>query len=634
VTYRLSFLEAWAPTPTMWYIGAILSLLGSACSNFGVNIQKLSFMKNDKKPEALQKVYYKDSLWWLGMVTVVFGSIGDFVALSFTGQAIVAQIGATTLVANIFFARVWLKESVSKWDVAGCALIVIGPGLSVGFGNHNETSYSINDLRSFFVRPLFIVYATLLFISGVSVYYFIKKVEPIRAKLDSSRKAWDDRANPPPSPQLEEEEVAALWTDVRASLSNYNKYARFHGLSYLALSGMFGANSILFGKSVSELLKVSVSGNNQFTHVLTYVFLACMFCCIFSQLHFLALALKLFDAMYCVPVFQCFFISLSTIAGGCYFYEFNDFSPVQWFMFSLGLVITLIGVYMMSFRVQAPAAIDSVRPGHPSALGVSKKISRMELELEELELELEMEKSTLSINEKYTENNLSVSQSNNKWHDRDDLEDSKADQSPLRRHHSIDINPSPGQTPSHSPKISNAEDQSQLPEKLKSRSRTKPKNKSKKNSKKESKTKHAKQNPSPVLAMLKISHANKHHHLPSDEDDDNDDVMDGRLRIDAPSAAGSSPFSSPESSDAQEDRGSATKLMAKKQSYRRQNNIGVEHEERDDDFEVPSPVVETLDGDFVLVHRKPNEQKAAESPPKAKRSRRLVPIPKGKVLRL
>ena len=34
------------------------------------------------------------------------------------------------------------------------------------------------------------------------------------------------------------------------------------------------------------------------------VFLACMFFCIFSQLHFLALGLSFFDALYVVPVFQ------------------------------------------------------------------------------------------------------------------------------------------------------------------------------------------------------------------------------------------------------------------------------------------------------------------------------------------
>jgi hypothetical protein len=57
-----------------------------------------------------------------------------------------------------------------------------------------------------------------------------------------------------------------------------------------------------------------------------YVFLVAMFCTIFAQLHFLALALSMFDALYVVPVFQCFFIGVSTLGGATYFQEFNKFS--------------------------------------------------------------------------------------------------------------------------------------------------------------------------------------------------------------------------------------------------------------------------------------------------------------------
>ena len=55
----------------------------------------------------------------------------------------------------------------------------------------------------------------------------------------------------------------------------------------------------------------SFRGNNQMIYFLTYVFLACMLFCIFSQLHFLAGALKFFDALYVVPVFQ---VSAETVA--------------------------------------------------------------------------------------------------------------------------------------------------------------------------------------------------------------------------------------------------------------------------------------------------------------------------------
>jgi hypothetical protein len=55
---------------------------------------------------------------------------------------------------------------------------------------------------------------------------------------------------------------------------------------------------------LAEMMGASIRGDNQMIYPLTYVFLACMLFCIFSQLHWLALGLRFFDALYVVPVFQ------------------------------------------------------------------------------------------------------------------------------------------------------------------------------------------------------------------------------------------------------------------------------------------------------------------------------------------
>lgn len=68
----------------------------------------------------------------------------------------------------------------------------------------------------------------------------------------------------------------------------------------------------------------SIRGDNQMIYPLTYVFLLCMFFCVFTQLHFLALGLRFFDALYVVPVFQCFFISVSTLGGAGQWKEKGD----------------------------------------------------------------------------------------------------------------------------------------------------------------------------------------------------------------------------------------------------------------------------------------------------------------------
>lgn len=94
------------------------------------------------------------------------------------------------------------------------------------------------------------------------------------------------------------------------------------------------------------------------------------------QIHWLAHGLQSFDAVFIVPVFQCFFISVSIFGGGVYFKEFakmpvlavsfvalqdctrrqvrltrpSSLSHLQLGMFFFGASVTLSGVYLLSKR--------------------------------------------------------------------------------------------------------------------------------------------------------------------------------------------------------------------------------------------------------------------------------------------
>lgn len=148
---------------------------------------------------------------------------------------------------------------------------------------------------------------------------------------------------------------------------------------------MFGAQTCLFAKGTAELLKTTISGNNQvrwerracaacgwcghcslcllgaqLIYPVTYVILLCMLATIFLQTHWLATGmpaaaapvaravslsrrprsgLQYFDALYIVPVFQCFFISVSVAGGGVYYGEFRNFSALQAVCFFLGILV-------------------------------------------------------------------------------------------------------------------------------------------------------------------------------------------------------------------------------------------------------------------------------------------------------
>ena len=162
----------------LWMIGVGLGVCGSVSSNLGVNIQKHSFMKNEKLDLEERRPYYRIPQWWLGLAFVILGAVGDFSALGFAAQSIVAPIGATTLVVNLFFAHFWLAEDLPKKDLAATLFIVMGAAICAIMGDHTDTKYSLEQLLQFYSQPAFIVYGVGVAVLMISLFCLTKYIEP------------------------------------------------------------------------------------------------------------------------------------------------------------------------------------------------------------------------------------------------------------------------------------------------------------------------------------------------------------------------------------------------------------------------------------------------------------------------
>jgi hypothetical protein len=49
---------------SLWYVGVVISVIGSVVANFGQNTQKMSQNKNFEKPEEDQVIYWRQPMWW------------------------------------------------------------------------------------------------------------------------------------------------------------------------------------------------------------------------------------------------------------------------------------------------------------------------------------------------------------------------------------------------------------------------------------------------------------------------------------------------------------------------------------------------------------------------------------------
>eukprot|EP01083_Nonionella_stella_P217435 780674_1 len=329
----------------LWLVGAFLSIAGSVCSNIGVNVQKHGQNINARRHADDRRSYHNQPFWWLGLFLVIVGSLGDFFALGFAAQSIVAPIGSITLVANIFFGRFCLQEHLQRTDIHGTLLIIVGASLAVSFGSHDDPTYTYEQLLQLYTRVSFQLYAGIVVCLLAVLYLAIRVVEPQRRNLLELFE------------QLEEATRARRKSDARVFLvrireleARYKQVEKLHPFFYCSLSGLCGGQSLLFAKCVSLMLHTTLEGNNQFTVPWGYLFMFLMLFFVFTQLHYLAVALKFFDALYCVPVFQCFFILCGTVSGAIYFEEFADFTTTQALFFPFGVGITLFGVYLLTKR--------------------------------------------------------------------------------------------------------------------------------------------------------------------------------------------------------------------------------------------------------------------------------------------
>lgn len=133
---------------------------------------------------------------------------------------------------------------------------------------------------------------------------------------------------------------------------------RYVLLYYPTLAGVFGAHSVLGAKSAIEMVKGNISGRSpdDIKSALFVVFILVCVVAIYLQCYFLNKGLSRADALLVVPIYQVAWVLMNTVLGMIYFRDWFTMTNTQVGIFSLGVVITLFGVYMLSLREKTPVA--------------------------------------------------------------------------------------------------------------------------------------------------------------------------------------------------------------------------------------------------------------------------------------
>ncbi|KAG0951279.1 hypothetical protein G6F57_000618 [Rhizopus arrhizus] len=118
-------------------------------------------------------------------------------------------------------------------------------------------------------------------------------------------------------------------------------------LIYYALQPV-GSISVMSIKAFGIALKLTLSGNNQFTHTSTYAFGFTVVICIMVQMNYFNKALELFPTSVVNPIYFVCFTTATIVASAILFQGFNTDNPVNIASLLCGFIIIFIGIYFLN----------------------------------------------------------------------------------------------------------------------------------------------------------------------------------------------------------------------------------------------------------------------------------------------
>ncbi|KAI3409162.1 putative magnesium transporter [Psidium guajava] len=307
-----------------WVIGAFINLFGSIAINFGTNLLKLGH--NERERQSVQDmdgangklplkpiIYFHT--WRVGILFFFVGNCLNFISFGYAAQSLLAALGSVQFVSNIAFAYFVLNKMVTVKVLVATAFIVLGNVFLVAFGNHQSPVYTPDQLAEKYSNITFLFYCLILILIVALHHAIYRRGELLVAVAG--------------------QELRPYWHMLLP-------------FSYAIVSGAVGSCSVLFAKSLSNLLRLAMSSSYQLHSWFTYSMLLLFLSTAGFWMTRLNEGLSLFDAILIVPMFQIAWTFFSICTGFVYFQEYQVFDALRTTMFILGMTSVFVGISLLA----------------------------------------------------------------------------------------------------------------------------------------------------------------------------------------------------------------------------------------------------------------------------------------------
>ncbi|CZT51388.1 probable DUF803 domain membrane protein [Rhynchosporium secalis] len=285
------------------YIGLALAITSTLAIGTSFVITKKGLIDAEERHgfEGDGFSYLKSPIWWAGILALAAGEVANFAAYAFAPAILVTPLGALSVLIGAVLGSYFLKEELGTLGKLGCAICLIGSVIIVLHAPPDKEIQTIDEILHYAIQPGFLIFCFAVAVFAVTMIY---KVAP--------------------------------------------KHGKKNPLVYLSICSTVGGVSVMTVKAFGIAVKLTMAGNNQFTHPSTYVFIILCSICIMTQMNYFNKALSQFPTSIVNPLYYVTFTTSTLTASFILYGGFNTSDAVNTISLLCGFLVIFAGVYLLN----------------------------------------------------------------------------------------------------------------------------------------------------------------------------------------------------------------------------------------------------------------------------------------------
>ncbi|KDQ53544.1 hypothetical protein JAAARDRAFT_39231 [Jaapia argillacea MUCL 33604] len=353
-------------------IGLAIITLASILNAAGLNLTKLDHVRTSAIPKASRRKDWLRPLWLLGMTFYILSQlIGSTLALEYMRAEYVAPLGSTSLIFNFLFARFLVGTPVTRNDIYGTIIVILGVIGIVAFGSINSglsSSTSASHLTSLWRRPNWLIFFFFMSFALISVYIFTSSLDAVlTARQDDLAEGftgaservdrgkgggggwWEGLKRGWRKWDLKGKEVLERWVAGKGDKT----VAWTLGIGWACCGGGLAGGCLVFAKAGVKLISDSLNHSNtgnQFLHVSSIFTFVLLGVTAVAQIVCLNKGLKVYDSTLVVPVFYGVYTATGFLDSLIFNNSTNAYKPWILVLIFLSICVLVLGVVLLTFE--------------------------------------------------------------------------------------------------------------------------------------------------------------------------------------------------------------------------------------------------------------------------------------------